>query len=72
METAYPLETLRKPPRSESLTVVVHQMDVMMVLSPIVAHKDPHRAPLSPNPNEPENPSGGLMGRFYVLSSCLR
>jgi hypothetical protein len=56
MEPPYPLETLRKSTGTESIAVVVHQMDVMMVLSPIVAHENPHRAPFDPIAYEPENP----------------
>lgn len=56
-----PVETLGQPAARELLAVVVHQMDVVMILSPIVAHEHCHQLSLRSVATSQETPGGDLM-----------
>ena len=56
VEPAGPLEPIRQASAREACAVAVHQMDVVMVLSPVIAHEDLHSDSLrSVASFEPEN-----------------
>ena len=43
MKRGDPIKALGQPSGCEPITGLVHQMDIMMSLSPIIAHKHNHR-----------------------------
>ena len=51
MQGRHALQALGQPPRCEALALLVHEVDIVMVFRPVVAHK--HQHPRAPSTDRP-------------------
>jgi hypothetical protein len=73
MEHPDPIEPFGQPSTRQLLAVAVHQMDVVMILSPIITHEHCHRVSSRSVAIEPKNsrrrPNGSVLSARHPMSA---